>query len=112
MEIEKEKSNKYKLLKAEIKHLKKELKWRDKALTLQAEKDKIHFEQLNHEAERLRSMQATYLPREVYESQKDEQNKKIGIITDWKNNQQGRQAIILLGWGIVLLLISYFITKI
>ena len=40
----------------------------DKALDLKSQSDEKHFSLLNGEADRLRSMQVSYIPREVYET--------------------------------------------
>jgi len=61
------------VLRAEFNELQKRLDERrdhDKeALSLQAKEYERRLAGLNHEAEQLRRMQATYLPREVYEAE-------------------------------------------
>jgi hypothetical protein len=49
---------------------------------------------LNHEAEQLKKMQATYVSVEKYEGSDRAINEKLNEIRDWKNNSMGRQTII------------------
>lgn len=60
------------VLKTEIKHLHKVMELNEKALKLQSREYERRLEALNGEAERLRKMQSTYVPREVYEAKYDE----------------------------------------
>jgi len=55
------------------------------ARDLQAQEYARRLDLLNHEADRLRSMQATYLPREVYESQHDELADKVDNLQSFKD---------------------------
>lgn len=89
---------------------------RDKALELQYKETERRLLALNHEAEQLKSMQARYIPREVYEanakdvnnqidmSLKEVHNKidaalkeihgKIDVLTTSKDFNTGRQTVI------------------
>jgi hypothetical protein len=130
MENEKENIGNYKLLKAELKHLKEINKKTDKARKLQAKEYKRRLKELNGEAARLRSMQETYAPREVYEAKVKEIEEKherkvqeiesvyreliektITPMQAWQNNMQGRMAIILLIWTAVIGFVFYLLTK-
>ena len=62
------------------------------ALELQAKEYERRLNSLNGEAERLRYMQSTYMPREVYESKHNELTTKI----------EGVQKITFIGIGLVL----------
>jgi hypothetical protein len=53
-----------------------------------------HLLLLNGEADRLRLMQATYLPREVYAAEIKELRKDIIELREFKSNLLGRQSII------------------
>jgi DNA repair exonuclease SbcCD ATPase subunit len=53
-------------LETKIRVLEERLAWENEAKALQAREYERRLEALNGEAERLRSMQSTYLPREVY----------------------------------------------
>lgn len=78
---------------------------RDKALELQHTETERRLTALNHEAEQLKSMQAKYIPREVYEANaKEVDNKmdaalkevhgKIDVLTASKDFNTGRQTVI------------------
>ena len=71
-----------------------EFKLRDKALELQAAENERRLSALNGEAERLRKMQAEYVPRETYYSERNKTASDIDDLKAWKNNMVGRQAII------------------
>ena len=82
----------------------------EKALELQNREVARRLDFLNGEAERLRQMQATYLPREVYEANCKEIRDDIESLNEYKNNALGRQAIITIIIPIIIsLLVSYFI---
>ncbi len=49
---------------------------------------------LNGEAGRLVKMQDTYVPRETYETYRGNIDKELRELRDFKNNSQGRQAVI------------------
>lgn len=82
----------------ESKHLKEimDLKFQnaDIALKLQAKETERRLDNLNGEAERLRNIQATYLPREVYEANQKELNSKLESLS----------RIVYIGIGGVLVL--------
>jgi len=105
-----ENSGEYQLLLAEIRHLRKRIKDRDKllaqALKLQRTETDRRLVILNNEHLNIKDNQSKSVLREVYYSEQSEQDKKIEILTQFKSNQQGRQTIILLGWGIIMVLIS------
>ena len=66
----------------------------ERALTLQAEEYRRRLSDLNNEAERLRVMQTTYLPREVYESNHS------GVV----NKIEALEKIVFVGLGIAITL--------
>ena len=66
----------------------------DKALELQAKETERRLELLNGEAERLRTMQATYLPREVFEV----------CCKEMATKTESLQKLVYIGIGIVLVL--------
>lgn len=66
----------------------------EKALDLQNKEVARRLEFLNGEAERLRQMQATYLPREVYDANCKEILGKLSSLEEFKNQAIGRQAVI------------------
>lgn len=100
----------YKLLWSEVTHVKDLLKERDKALKLQRKEYKRRLKILNNEHMNIRENQAKSVLREIYESEKNEQDKKIEELTTWKSNQQGKQAVLMLGWGIVTIIIAAFVS--
>lgn len=65
-----------------------------KALELNLAENEKHFIKLNHEAEQLKNMQATYLPRELHESQITEIEKQISVLNTEKDKAVGRGAVI------------------
>lgn len=72
------------LLAERIEHLRETAQLRqtnsEMALELQAKEYDRRLESLNHEAERLVSMQVTYWPREVAESQMKELGQRIAVL--------------------------------
>lgn len=66
----------------------------DTALVLQAKEYERRLDLLNGEASRLRDIQATYLPREVYEVFKKDQQNEIYDLKSFKDATIGRQGII------------------
>lgn len=85
------------------------------ALDLQAEEYERRLEILNGEAEQLRDMQATYLPRESFEAfQKQviediEANKKEVIaLNNWKSTIVGQIALFGIALTVVMFLLNYF----
>ena len=65
------------MLSLEILHLREVLALKETALELQAKEYDRRLSSLNHEAEQLKAMQSTYLPREMYESRHRELDAKI-----------------------------------
>jgi len=108
--MEQSTDNEYKLLWAEVKHLRDLLKERDKALKLQRKEYKRRLKILNNEHQNVRDNQAKSVLREIYDSEKMEQDKKIDLLTEWKSHQQGKQAMLMLGWGIVTIIIAAFVS--
>jgi hypothetical protein len=86
----------------------------NKALLIETKEIARRLEILNGEAERLRSMQETYLPREVYETEHRELRKKVDGIEEYKNNALGRQAITTIAVSAIIslgfLILNYFLT--
>jgi len=70
------------------------------ALELQAKEYDRRLESLNHEAEQLKKMQATYLPREVGENKISRMEEEVTTLKLWKSNLMGRIAI---AGGIIVL---------
>ena len=66
----------------------------EKALELQAREYMRRLDDLNHEAERLRIMQTTYLPREIYITQHNVVERKIEEI----------QKLVYIGAGVIMVL--------
>lgn len=75
------------------------------ALKLQAKEYKRRLTGLNHEAEQLKNMQQTYIPRELFDRTVDgihqkldrienELKEKIDILTLWKTKQEGKSQLI------------------
>lgn len=80
--------NNDKVLQLEIDHLREvmDLKFEnsEKALRLQASEYERHLSNLNNEAKQLKEMQATYLPRELWNT---EHKAIVSIVTSMKDNQ-------------------------
>lgn len=87
----------YRVLKGEIKHLRKllnqSIKERDKALKLQRKETDRRLGVLNGEHENIKQNQAKSVLREIYNSEQDGQDKKIEELFIWKSNTEGRQAV-------------------
>lgn len=66
----------------------------DKELKLQAKEYKRRLADLNHEAEQLKDMQATYTPREIFDRTVDDLKEKIDILILWKTKQEGKSQLI------------------
>lgn len=85
----------------------RELKEREyeKALELQAAEYDRRLSSLNHEAEQLKKMQATYLPREVGEKDIERIEGELTKLQLWKSNLMGRlviaAAVIMLIAGLI-----------
>lgn len=61
----------------------------DDALELQAKEYQRRLKGLNGEASRLRQMQETYAPREVFDRTIIDLRKDIQAIADWRKSQEG-----------------------
>ena len=77
----------------------------EKALKIKTAEVERRLHDLNGEAERLRKMQATYLPREVYESKMSQFEDSIKSLTSFKDNLIGRMIVTA---GIVAIVASIF----
>lgn len=66
------------------------------ALHLDAEEKARRLEALNGEAGRLRDMQASYLPREVWDGAFKEINKQLAEMKDFRSNVLGKQSVIVM----------------
>ena len=64
----------------------------NKALELQSKEYSRRLESLNGEAEHLRKMQATYVPRETYDNAHGELNKKVDELQAFKEHSQGENS--------------------
>ncbi len=85
----------------------------DDARILQAKEYERRLTALNHEADQLKSMQSTYLPRESYDIAHKELNKKVDILQSFKDNLTGRMVIIpviiSITISVIFVLINYFL---
>lgn len=92
------------------------------ARILQAREYERRLENLNGEAERLRQIQASYLPREVWEQALLEIKKEfadlkseLGTIKSYKDNATGRQAILAVVVSTLIsacfLVVSYMLNR-
>jgi|ERR1044071_5142591 hypothetical protein len=92
------------LFEEKIKHEREQREQRQEsyetALKLQAKEYDRRLEALNHEAEQLKKMQATYLPREVGENKIGRLEEDVTVLKLWKSNLMGRLAI---AGGIIVL---------
>ena len=68
------------MLELEVQHIREVLKLKEDAVKLQAAEYHRRLDDLNHEAERLKSMQGTYLPRELYESRHREIDIRLSLV--------------------------------
>lgn len=67
------------------KHVEERFAWAEKALKLQATEYERRLEALNGEAGRLREMQQTYIPREIFDRSLQQQNEKFErVVSDLK----------------------------
>jgi hypothetical protein len=90
-----------------------------KALELQAVEIARRLDILNGEAQRLRDIQSTYLPREVYEVATKEILNKIEVLNTFMANYQGRGTVIAtvtstaisIGIGLLFLALNYLLRK-
>lgn len=84
----------------------------DKALQLQAAEYERRLSALNGEAERLRNMQAMYVPRETFDTVIREFEKKIEILTAVNLKGEGRASWVnAIPWiiSIVGLFLMYYL---
>jgi len=81
-------------LKALEKHVHFKFEANEKALGIQAKEYERRLEALNGEAERLRKMQATYLPREVFDKIHDSIVADIEDLKRARDEGVGRQYVI------------------
>ena len=107
---------------------------REQSLRLQAREYKRRLQDLNGEAQRLRDMQATYIPREVYENslqsvlekteaaarsvedrQQELVDKTIQPMHTWQTKLQGKIAIIVIVggavWGVVVAIMFWVLNN-
>lgn len=82
-----------------------------KALELQAKEYERRLGILNNEATKLATMQATYMPREVYESEKKESDSKLQTLIEWRSNMQGRMVAAGFVWTIIMAVIFFLLRK-
>jgi hypothetical protein len=81
------------------------------ALDLQYGITQKRLSDLNGEAERLRQMQASYVPREVFESKHDEQGRGLRALELWQSNILGRMAMVGIAGGLVSSIITTLVVK-
>lgn len=99
---------------------------RGKALSLQAKEYKRRLNDLNGEASRLRNIQSTYVPREVFEnslkSVSDKTEASTKILSDklqdmfaWQSKLQGKIAVtVIVGgvvWGVIVSLMFFILNR-
>jgi hypothetical protein len=90
--------------------LEERLKSSERALNLQAREYERRLDMLNNEAERLRNMQITYLPREVYEVNHKLILEKLNKLSDWQITTLGQQSGLSFGWKILIGFLSLIST--
>jgi FtsZ-binding cell division protein ZapB len=92
------------LLALEIKHLRELLQVKEEALKLQATEYERRLASLNHEAEQLKSMQNTYIPREVFDRTVESMTGRIGAVEKslWRIS-----GALTIAWVIVQFLQKY-----
>jgi len=91
----------------------------DKALVLEATELARRLDILNGEAQRLRDIQATYLPREVYDVSQKEVSKKISEFEAFIATYQGKGSVtailtstsISIGIGLLFLGLNYLLRR-
>ena len=85
----------------DLKRIEERLTWMDKALQLQAKEYERRLNDLNGEAGRLREMQQTYIPREIFDRSLQQQNEKFErVISDLKERIEILTAVNLKNEGI------------
>ena len=87
----------------------------EKALTLQTAELARRLDFLNGEAERLRIMQMTYLPRETYDINHSDLNKRTTELEAYRERSIGQQAVIAsvisVAIGVLMLLLSEYFNR-
>ncbi len=83
----------------------------EKARELQAIEYSRRLEILNGEASRLRDIQATYVPRELYEQRHDEIGKAITELRRYRDTNLGRQAVIATIIPVIISLLFLWLNK-
>lgn len=64
--------------------------YNDDAIKLQAVEYARRLDQLNHDHQRTKETQQTYLPREIYEQSQKDIIKNIADLREYKSNMEGR----------------------
>ena len=82
-----------------------QFKMNDRALKIQTNEFERRLDDLNGEANRLRSIHTTYLPREVYENDIRQIREDIKSLISFKDNLIGRMIVTA---GIVAIVASIF----
>ena len=77
------------------KHFEIEIESRDKAMELQAKEYSRRLDILNGEAERLRCMQATYLPRETYVIEHKRIADDVKNLIEFKDVYLGKMSVVV-----------------
>lgn len=72
------------------------------ALELQAKEYERRLDLLNHEAQQLKDMQATYVPRELFDTTIKELNKEISALKQYKDNAMGKQSILTVVISVII----------
>lgn len=76
----------------------------ERALQLQATEYKRRLKELNGEAGRLRTMQANYIPREVYEKDMENIKKDVEALTAARLKSEGKgQWIQIVPWALTII---------
>lgn len=83
--------------------LKVKIKTLKQAIKLQAKEYERRLQGLNHEAEQLKDMQSTYLPRAEFSITNEEIKKELKTLTAFRDNSTGKNSIIS---GVVAAVVS------
>ena len=77
----------------------------EKALQLQATEYGRRLDYLNGEADRLRAMQSTYVPREVWDAEHKRLLNSIDILNSFRDTSTGRNSVLtfIISMGVSLL---------
>ena len=81
------------LMEAKLHALRTRMDGQDRALDLQSKEYARRLDLLNGEADRLRQMQMTYVPRELYERNDAQRCEDIKALESYRDTQLGRQAV-------------------